>query len=121
MKVRVHWNLHKGGCVVRNVPNRPGDMRYTDSVCLRNVRFVVSESTMKRIQKEGVRSVGAWLEGELCECGKHDGVGIHFNPFRSWDFTRGDDQSAVHFADHVSIRSIGSGRGARPDTRAQWE
>lgn len=115
MKVRVHWNLTRGGFVVRGVPKRKGDLRYADSVCVKDARFVVSIKGRDYCRAKQARWVHAWVEGELCDCGRHDGVDVTYDPFRDEGFVVRGTSRGVTTAEHVSMRT----RGDKPDTRAR--
>jgi hypothetical protein len=119
VKVKIHWNLHKGGITVEDSPRHGSKLRYQDSICLKNATFKVSASAMRRIKLENQRMVGAWIIGDVCDCGKHQGAPIYFNPYKHESrFVRTTDSAPVASAQHVSIRTIGTGKTARPDTRA---
>ena len=118
-KVRVHWNIHKGGLVLRNYPNIVGDMEYVNSVCIKDAIFVVREKTRDRIRKGEDRSVHAWVEGELCNCGELEGEDVTYNPYRDNGFVvRGTDK-VLKTAKHVSLRAHGTGKTAKHETRVK--
>ena len=116
MKVRVHFNLHKAGLVVRNQPARTGDMRYVDKVCVRNARFTIAGGKcVSDIRKDKRRQVCAYIVGDLCDCGATDGADIAYNPFHNDGFVLRGTQSVVSTADHVGLEVINS----KPITRAR--
>jgi len=104
-RVRVHWNLHRGGYSV----TVKGRVVATPSrVCLRAVRFVVSDASLARMRRLGRRKVVAWCEGVICEgCEAHAaGEVVTFNPWRSDRFhVAGDVGRVVEAADHVHLDS----------------
>src|SRR5262249_53288772 len=118
-RVRVHWNLKKGGFVVRGLPVRVGDMRYTDAVCLRDARFVVSLATQAQCRAKGARWVHAWVEGTPCGCGAMDGAAVTYNPFRDEWFVIEGTKLVVTHATHVGFRSHGRGKASKPETRVR--
>lgn len=67
MRVRVHWNLHKGGwSVLRKVAGRGWLVfHHTSSLSLTACKWVVSEASRARGQWEEVRNVHAFVEGHL--------------------------------------------------------
>ena len=115
-RVRVHFNLHKAGFVVRNARNVTGDMVYTDATCVRNARFVVSAATVRRIRARRCREVGAWVEGDLCDCGKLDNesVDVAYNPFTVDGFVVRGTRRVLTSAEHVTLRTV----NGKPITRA---
>ena len=119
MRVRVHWNLHKGGLVIRNVPNRKGDMIYTSQACVKNARFVVSAAGLRRIRARKQREVIAWVEGDLCNCDQIDGCEVRFNPYVNEAFFTKATNRALKAADHVGLQAIGQGKGAAYVMRAR--
>lgn len=115
-KVRIHFNLHKAGFVIRNRPNQVGDMQYVQSTCVRNARFVVSASTSARIRARGQRAVCAWVEGDLCDCRKFDAdyVDVAYNPFTNDGFVVRGTNLILTSADHVVLNTVNE----KPITRA---
>lgn len=116
-RVRVHWNLTRGGFVVRGLPVKTGDMEYTDAVCLRDARFVVSDKGREYCRAKGARWVHAWVEGERCDCGSVAGSSVSYNPFRDESFVETGTTTAVRSAGHVAFRTHGRGKTAKPETR----
>jgi len=123
-RVRVHWNLKRAGYVVRGLPMRPGDMVYTDAVCVRNARFHATPAGAaycrgfvdKRSGKVGARFVVAWVEGDACDCltvGGADRLAT-YNPFRADTFTTVDTGDGVEAADHVTFTTVGTGKARKP-------
>jgi len=125
-RVRVHWNLTRGGYVVRGLPMRPGDMEYTDAVCVRNARFHATPAgaaycrgfVNKRTGKVGARFVVAWVEGERCDClavAAGDRLAT-YNPFRGDTFRTVDTGEVVEAAEHVTFTTVGTGKARKPVT-----
>jgi len=123
-RIRVHWNLTRGGFVVRELPMRPGDMQYVDSVCIRNATFKATPAganycrtfVNKKTGKTGARFVVAWVEGERCDCGQTGGTRVTYNPFRCDEFTEVGTTTPVREASHVAFRCHGTGKASKPST-----
>lgn len=112
MRKRIHWNLHKGGLVVRNARNRVGDMEYPNVACLTDVTFVINHQARLRIRAGEARSVHAWIEGELCNCHKAIGsTAVRYNAKRDAGFVTADG-ALLTGAKHVLVRAIGQGKKA---------
>ena len=60
----VYWNLHKR-CF--SVCERGRVIAHTDHVTLRNAHFVLQRSGYERTVREKVKSVHAWVRGEVTE------------------------------------------------------
>src|SRR5262245_46567829 len=128
-RVRVHWNLTRGGFVVRGLPMRPGDMQYVDSVCIRNATFKATPAgaaycrgfVNKKTGKVGARFVVAWVEGERCDCHAVSGESTlaTYNPFRGDEFVRCDDGTPVRTASHVVFTTVGRGKTSKPVTACE--
>ena len=88
----VYWNLHKRCFSVRE---RGRVIRHTDHVTLRNAHFVVQRAGYERTVREKVRSVHAWVRGEVTEAS--EGLSgptalVTYNPY---------------LADHFRLRATG--------------
>jgi len=108
-RVRVHWNLHRGGYSV-TVKGRVVDT--PAAVCLRNVRFVVSDAGLARIRKLGRRKVVAWAEGELCSPVEAPAGAptVTFNPWKGDRFVIRETGAPIDQASCVRFSS-----GTKPD------
>jgi len=105
-RVRVHWNLHRGGYSV-TVKGRV--TAKVGRVCLRDVRFVVSDALLAYMRGLGKRKVVAWCEGVPCEdCTAHASSGapvVTFNPWKGDRFTDRATGAVVEAADHVHLET----------------
>lgn len=105
-RVRVHWNIQKGGYSL----SVPSDIRVVgrmESCCLKEVTFVVSEKQLARMRGLGKRKVVAWAEGTLCECGKEHGTTeVTFNPWKGDRFTDRTTGAVVESAAHVHMTTV---------------
>src|SRR5262245_60192835 len=104
--IRVHFHLKRHVFVVsERTPKGWRVMRYTDALCLRNVRFVVSDKGREYCRAKGMRWVHAWAEGTLCACATHraSGVRVTYNPFRDTGFRTQADGTPVTEASHAAF------------------
>ena len=66
------WSVREGGRVVAHVP----------TVTLRQVRFIVSASAVRRVQAQGQRAVCAWARGTRHEAPLYRSARpVLFNPY----------------------------------------
>ena len=82
----VYWNLHKR-CFP--VCERGRVIAHTDHVTLRNAHFVVQRAGYERTVREKVRSVHAWVRGEVTEASEGLSVTpvlVTYNPYRAGHF-----------------------------------
>ena len=109
---RIHWNLHRGGLVLRGWPNRVADMGYPAIACLTDCRFVVNDRARLAIADGGPRSVHAWIEGTLCDCHEaRAGLAVRYNAKRDPGFVDVAGK-VLSGARHVLVRAVGVGKGA---------
>ena len=82
MSVEVYWNLHKGGYSVRE---RGRVIDHTDSVTVRDARFVVQLGGHARVVRERCRMVHAMVRGERIASAPKPArtVTVHYNPYRA--------------------------------------
>jgi hypothetical protein len=86
--------------------------RYTDTVCLSGVRFVVSAKGRDYCRAKQARWVHAWAEGTECApCGTA-GDSVVYNPFRNEGFVRESDGSLITATDHAAF-SVDASTGTR--------
>jgi hypothetical protein len=120
-RVRVHWNLHRGGYSV-TVKGRV--VATPASVCLTDVRFVVSDASLARMRRLGRRKVVAWAEGTVCDCarcpcsdpGTATPVRVSFNPWKADRFYQSGTGRTIETATHATFRTVGTGKQAIPET-----
>ena len=82
----VYWNLHKRCFSVRE---RGRVVAHVDSITLRNALFVVQRAGYERTVREKVRSVHAWVKGEIALLPERTTCPttlVTYNPFRSDHF-----------------------------------
>lgn len=92
-RVRVHYNLHRGGFVV----SRGGRVAcYADDVTLTGASFRVQPGGLRRIRERKQRAVCAYVVGTLAALDTAPYVGglrrVAFNPYRADTFTTDDGQ-----------------------------
>ncbi|WP_329431295.1 hypothetical protein OG339_47880 (plasmid) [Streptosporangium sp. NBC_01495] len=94
VQVWVHLNLRTGLFSISDRRTKRVLYHATD-VTLKDVTFIVHESTRQRIIKERCRRVHAWALGTLTAFDTNPDVGgmtrVTYNPYRSGDFTTADD------------------------------
>jgi len=104
-RVRVHWNLHRGGYSI-TVKGRV--VATPDHVCLRDMRCVVSDASLERMRALGRRKVVAWMEGipsDHCSA-RATGDVVTFNPWRAARFhVAGNIARVVTGATHIHLES----------------
>lgn len=116
MKVRIYFNLHRGGWSIQCAKTRRVLNVGTKVVtcALVNARFVVSESGRQRVLKEKRKNVHAVVEGDLSDF-KLVGYGLHnveesvkvtYNPYHGSTFYRKDDLTPVRFAFGVRFEIV---------------
>jgi len=115
MRVRIHFNLHKAEFTIRGIPNIKGDMRYVQSTCLSDCRFLVGQKSRDAVRDTHKRSVHAFVEGTLCDCGKADGLDVSYNPYLNDGFVIRGTQRILSSASHVAFRIVRE----KPITRAR--
>jgi hypothetical protein len=118
-RVSVHWNLRRAGFVL----GTPGTSRLskprkvrdtTETVCLTDATFVVSEAGREYCRAKHGRWVHAWVTGVPCGCGAGDGESVTYNPFRDTGF-RTVAGAVVEHAAHVRFRIV----NGKPETRVR--
>jgi hypothetical protein len=120
-RVRVHWNLHRGGY---SITVRGKVVATPASVCLTDVRFVVSDASLARMRRLGRRKVVAWAEGDVCDCarcpcsdpGTATPVRVTFNPWRADRFHEAGTGRPIETARHATFRTRQTDGGPVPET-----
>lgn len=107
-KVDVYFNLHKKCLSVRDCGTRRV-IQHTDSIMLKHVEFVVSETGRQRVLRERRKNVHAFVRGYIdttAYAGDVDVVcntQVTYNPYNNSSFMKLADQSPIKSADHVII------------------
>lgn len=93
------WSIRERGRVVG----------HASTLCLRDVRFVVSAAGVARIRRRSQREVVAFARGVLAEFGNVPPVAVRvrFDPYRAFTFTL-PDGSPISAAALVSFLADGS-------------
>jgi len=103
----VYWNLHKRCFSVRE---RGRVIAHTEHVTLRNAHFVVQRSGYERTVREKVRSVHAWVRGEVTEASEGLSVTpvlVTYNPFRVGHFVVRATGERIDSAPLVALSVVG--------------
>lgn len=64
--VRVYRNLHRGGYSIKQGRQV---VAHAERLCLKDVRFIVSERGRQRVLRDGHKCVHAYAEGIICSSG----------------------------------------------------
>lgn len=111
-RLRVHYNLHKGGFSVVD-PRAGRVIAHVDDITLTEAEFRVQPGGLARIRETGVRQVMAYVLGTVAEVDTSPDLAgcpvVRFNPHR--DDTFMCDGLPVHTADRVTFAA---GRGWMP-------
>lgn len=101
MRVDVYWNLHKDTFSIRHKGKVIG---YSDTVCLENARFVVRDAARRKVVAEHVKSVHAWVQGDLVETVCDAGMmPVTYNPYRDETFVYRDSRAAIATSTRVRL------------------
>ena len=65
MKVKVHWNLHKGGYSVTNTKTKLVMPEFTDNIVITNPIAKIAQGKYDDCHTIGKRHVCAWITGEM--------------------------------------------------------
>lgn len=88
------WSVRRDGRVVAHVP----------AITLRSCVMKVRAGGRLRVLREGQRNVHAWIEGEIADDVRADGMAeIGYNPFMAPTFTVRPGFDPVHEADLVVL------------------
>ena len=112
----VYWNLHKRCFSVRE---RGRVVAHVDSITLRNALFVVQRAGYERTVREKVRSVHAWVKGEIALLPERTTCPttlVTYNPFRADHFQVRETHERVDAAALVAF-SIEDGK---PRSSVWW-
>ena len=106
--VDVYFNLHKKRLSVRDCSTHRV-IFHTDSIVLKNVKFVVSETGRQRVLRERRKNVHAFVRGCIDTTAYVRDVDalctsqVTYNPYKYSSFVKLADQSPIKSADHVII------------------
>ena len=98
MKVKVHWNLHKGGYSVTNTKTKLVMPEFTDNIVITNPVAKIAQGKYDDCHTIGKRHVCAWITGEMIDncpasnapANFSDGDMLSYNPFKNRHFTNQD-------------------------------
>jgi len=98
MKVKVHWNLHKGGYSVTNTKTGRVMPEFTDNIVITNPVAKIAQGKYDDCHTVGKRHVCAWITGEMIDsthasnalANFSDGDMLSYNPFKNRHFTNQD-------------------------------
>jgi len=102
MKVKVHWNLHKGGYSVTNTKTGRVMPEFTDNIVITNPVAKIAQGKYDDCHTVGKRHVCAWITGEMIDSthASVDSAGVlstlingdmlSYNPFKNRHFTNQD-------------------------------
>jgi len=110
-KVDVYWNLHRNCYSVkaRTGPNAGRVIAHAETVTVRNVQLVVSQSGRRRVLKEQRKNVHAVLRGEWSAPCDAETVGITYNPYKYETFVLRNSEAPILTA-AVAVGRIVEGR-----------
>ena len=88
MRVRVYFNLHKK--IFSVLDKKTGRVSfYAQILTLKNVKFIVKESGRKRVLKDKVKNVHAYIEGDMLNESPINldlPIKIRYNPYEHESF-----------------------------------
>jgi len=133
MRVDIYWNLNRGGYSIRAVegPMKNRVVGYAAGADLVNATFKVQAGARERVRRERVKSVHAWVRGELIAT--HELITAHpeaaeawarvtYNPYKFDSFVELDgngNATPIEHAERVSLRTNADTK--RADVRASKE
>lgn len=110
-RVRVHLNLQRGDF---SITQQGRVVASAHDVTLKDVRFIVSETTRQRVIRHTRRRVHAWAEGVLVSVDtKPDTTGmrgITYNPYRAATFTTFDGEPVTRAGEVTFVDRFGWSR-----------
>ena len=96
MRVKVHWNLHKGGYSVTNRKTGLVMPEFADNIVITNPIAKLAQGRYDACHTKSKRHVCAWIIGEMVDP-KHVSEStwqqnphhdlLHYNPFKNRHFT----------------------------------
>lgn len=105
--VRVYFNLHKHVLSVQEKTAKGWRVAaHTPFLCLKNVKFKVSEAGRLRVIKEKKKNVHAFIEGEVSdwrECEEMPCHAVTYNPYVRGDFFFKDTGEGIDRANLIII------------------
>jgi hypothetical protein len=104
-RVRVYRNLNNGKI---SVMYKQKVVAHGSTVCLADVKMIVSEASRQRVLKEKTRNVHAFMEGVLVEeC--HGTEAVTYNPYAGPTFTLKSTGKPILTARFASLRILPEG------------
>jgi len=97
MKVKVHWNLHKGGFSVTDRKTGKVIKSITDNITIANPVAKLSAGKLKACRQKGKRHVCAWIVGDLVAHQPLEGDSITYNPFKGDNFVNMRNEEPLPF------------------------
>lgn len=100
-RVRCYRNLHKGAFSAKQ-----GIVRFhANQICLKDVRFIVSESGRQRVISEKAKNVHSYVEGFLSELPETNCklVPLYYNPYQTAKWIEKESGRIVETADCVLL------------------
>lgn len=101
--IRCYRNLHKGAFSAKQ-----GVVRFhANTICLKNVQFLVSEKGRQRVIAEQAKNVHSYIEGTLCEFPETVCilVELFYNPYVTSKWIEKESGRVVEFADCVLLQN----------------
>lgn len=107
--VEVYRNVNKKG-VWYTVRQHGYVVAHADEVNLVNAEFIVQPSGQKKVKKTGIKTVHAWVRGEIIKVrgeSDHEPFQVKYNPKNMKTFTRMDTKKPIKHANFVVLRKEG--------------
>lgn len=105
MKVEVYWNLHKNLWSVRH---KGIVIQHTDTVFIKDAKFVVQPSGNAKVRKTKRKNVHAFVRGTLTEPFKiKDLKSIRYNPYKYTTFVVAESDKPIYNSDRVYLSKEG--------------
>lgn len=106
-RVRVYRNLRTGNF---SVLQRGKVVAHVDAICLRDVRFVVSEKGRQRVIRDKRKNVHAWVDGTVAPTCREAETPVTYNPYEAGSFVRADDRTPVACSATAAMRIEAGGK-----------
>jgi hypothetical protein len=117
MKVKVHWNLHKGGFSVTDRKTGKIIKAITDNITIANPIAKLAAGKLQDCHDKGKRHVCAWIIGDLVEYQPLNGEAITYNPFKSDNFISVQTGELMPFNQELgAFASFTINQNAKPST-----